>query len=134
MFRIKAIVLLLCLCGCHSDVVNKEPVFNDFKPESKEYKDKLAEIIRSNPSNLTYIFESYVNKNGQDYLKVKVNGNDISATALVLVKERRKEVTGIIEKKGMAYGGAELYGLKLNVLDNPSGAEFIYKKLSFIID
>lgn len=133
-FRISVLVLCLTLVGCNYNVVNKEPIFNNYKPESKEYKNKLAEIIRSNPDDLTYIFERYIHKNGADYLEIRINGEDTSATALVLVKERRKGVDGIIEKKGIAYGGAELYGLKLDVVDNPSGAIFLYKELDFIID
>ena len=128
------VLVCLILIGCHYKVVNKEPVFNNFKPNSKEYKNKLAKLIRSNPDELTYIFEKYINKNGADYLEITVNGDDTSATALVLVKERRNGVNGIIEKKGISYSGAELYRLQLDVEDNPSGAQFIYKELDFIID
>ena len=76
MLRIKFYVSIFALCltfvGCNYKVVNEEPVFNNYKPESKEYKNKLAEIIRSNPDDLTYIFERYINKNGADYLEVRV--------------------------------------------------------------
>jgi uncharacterized protein (TIGR00369 family) len=42
--------------------------------------------------------------------------------------------TGIIEKKGIAYGGAELYGLELDIIDTPNGATFVFNDLDFIID
>jgi hypothetical protein len=72
--------------------VNKEPVFTNFKPESKEYRNKLAEIIRSNQDDLTYVFERYIQKNGSDYLEIKVYGDDIAATAMVLVEQKGNSV------------------------------------------
>ena len=128
-------LLFLTLISCsYIPVVNKEPVFTNFKPESKEYRNKLAEIIRSNPDDLTYVFEKYQHTNGFDFLEIKVYGDAIAATAMVLVEQKGNSVDGIIEKKGMSYNGAELYGLKLDVIDTPKGATFVYKDLDFIID
>lgn len=139
MLRTKNIIVLFSLCltliSCsYRTVVNKEPLFANFKPESKEYRNKLAAYIRSNPDDLTYVFERYLQTNGFDYLEIKVYGDDMAATAKVLVKQKRNGINGIIEKKGMSYGGAELYGLKLDVIDDPSGALFVYKDVDFIID
>jgi hypothetical protein len=138
MLRTKYTAFIFCLtlmaCDSHIKGTNKEPVFNNFEPESKEYKNELAELIRSNADELTYAFERYTNKNSADYLEITVIGDDIAAKAFVLVKERRNGVEGIIAKKGMAYGGAELYGLQLEVISNPSGAELIYKSVDSIID
>ena len=36
-----------------------------------------------------------------DYLEIKVYGDDIAATAMVLVEQKRSGVNGIIEKKGI---------------------------------
>jgi len=128
-------LLFLTLISCsYIPVVNKEPVFTNFKPESKEYRNKLAEIIRSNPDDLTYVFEKYQHTNGFDFLEIKVYGDAIAATAMVLVEQKGNSVDGIIEKKGVSYGGAELYGLELEVIDAPNGATFVYKDLDFIID
>jgi hypothetical protein len=128
-------LLCLTLISCsYIPAVNKEPVFTNFKPESKEYRNKLAEIIRSNPDDLTYVFEKYQYINGFDFLEIKVYGDDIAATALVLVEQKGTSVDGIIEKKGVSYNGAELYGLELDVIDTPKGATFVYKDLDFIID
>jgi hypothetical protein len=138
MLRTKILIsFLFCLTliSCsYIPVVNKEPVFNNFKPESKEYRNKLAQIIRSNPDDLTYVFEKYIQKNGSDYLEIKVYGDEIAATAMVLVEQKRSSVNGIIEKKGMAYGGAELYGLELDIIDTSNGATFVFNDLDFIID
>ena len=128
-------LLFLTLISCsYIPVVNKEPVFTNFKPQSKEYRNKLAEIIRSNPDDLTYVFEKYQYTNGFDFLEIKVYGDDIAATAMVLVEQKGNSVDEIIEKKGVSYGGAELFGLELDVIDTPNGAKFVYKDLDFIID
>jgi len=138
MLRIKMVfsfLLFLTLISCsYIPVVNKEPVFTNFKPESKEYRNKLAEIIRSNQDDLTYVFERYIQKNGSDYLEIKVYGDDIAATAMVLVEQKGNSVDEIVEKKGVSYRGAELFGLELDVIDTPNGATFVYKDLDFIID
>ena len=138
MLRTKILIsFLFCLTliSCsYVPVVNKEPLFNNFKPESKEYRNKLAGIIRSNSNDLTYVFERYIQKNGSDYLEIKVYGDEIAATAMVLVEQKRNSVNGIIEKKGIAYGGAELYGLELDIIDTPNGATFVFNDLDFIID
>ena len=138
MLRTKILISLffcLIIISCsYIPVVNKEPVFTNFKPDSKEYRNKLAQIIRSNPDDLTYVFEKYIQKSGSDYLEIKVYGDDIAATAMVLVEQKRSGVNGIIEKKGIAYGGAELYGLELEVIDSPNGDTFVFKDLDFIID
>ncbi len=128
-------VFVLSVSACTNyNVVNKEPIFNDFKPETAEYKDKLAEIIQNNPDELTYIFNRYFQADGNDYLEITVNGDDTSATAMVLVTANREGIEGIIEKKGKGYGGAELYGLQLDIIKKPTGAQFIYKNVDLIID
>ena len=138
MLRTKILIsFLFCLklISCsYIPVVNKEPIFNNYKPESKEYRNKLAGIIRSNSNDLTYVFERYIQKNGSDYLEIKVYGDEIAAAAMVLVEQKRNGVNGIIEKKGVSYSGAELYGLELDIIDTPNGATFVFNDLDFIID
>lgn len=139
MLRIKnnllfCIIALSMLSCSYIHVVNKEPVFTNFKPESKEYRNKLAEIIRSNPDDLTYVFEKYAHTQNSDYLKVKVYGNDIAATARVMIGANQNGIEGLIAHKGKSYQGAELYGLELDVVDSPTGALFIFKEVGFIID
>jgi hypothetical protein len=120
------------LFGCRYDVINKEPVFDNFKPESKEYKNKLAEKINNNPDDIAYYLKDYHLINDKEYLEFDVEGTDFKGTGLVLVKDWQK-MQLIRKNKGNGYCGAE-FSLQLNVIPNPEGAVLIYKDLNWIID
>lgn len=134
MLRIKLYFLISVCCvltACDANIaVNKEPVFNNYKPESKEYRNKLAQKIINSQKELTYVFEKYID---DSTIEIIVSGHAFPVNCTVKVKNW-KGIEGIKEAKGGGYGGAELYGLKLEVVDNPSEALFLYKELDFIID
>ena len=135
MLQIKSFVIIsffVCfLIACDANIaVNKEPVFNNFKPESKEYRDKLAEKIKAHQDELVYVFEKYID---DTTIEIIVSGNDFAANCFVKVYNWQG-IEGIQQAKGGGYGGAELYGLKLYAQNNRLGAIYIYKKLDFIID
>ncbi|WP_284652046.1 hypothetical protein [Flavobacterium terrisoli] len=127
-----AFLCLIAITSCNSYSItdNKEPIFNNYKPDSKEYKNKLAEKIQSNPDNLTYIFERYIDAT---HIEVLISGTDFSAKGLVQVKDW-KGIEGIKEAEGGGYSGAELKGLQLDIIGNPSGAQLIFTKIDYIID
>lgn len=134
MLRIKPVVLILSLSlfGCHSDVVNKEVVFDKFPPQSKEYKDKLAEKINLN-DNVSYYFNHLFKKDDQNYMEISVEGNDFKAVGFVLINDW-KNIEGIKDANGGGYNYAELKGLQLKVIPNTKGADLVYKDLDWIID
>jgi hypothetical protein len=108
-------------------------LFNKFPPTSKEYKNELAKRIKSHPEQMTYIFDSYFQENGREYLQVQVEGGDFKAKGLILVNSWHK-LEGIKRTKGQSYSGAELKGLQLNIIPSAWGADLIYKDLEEIVD
>ena len=134
MLRINLIALVFCftLVSCHNIVGNKNPIFDKFKPESKEYKDKLAEKIKENPNDIDYYLNNYHIINNNEYLEFNVEGNDFKAIGFVLVKDWKK-MQLIKKNKAAGYCGAE-FGLQLDVISNPDGAILVYKDLDWIID
>lgn len=134
MLRTKPIllILLLSLIGCQGDVLNNEPVFDTFKPDSKEYKDKLAEKINDHPDDVVYYLKNYHLIDHNEYLEFDVQGTDFKAIGFVLVKDWKK-MSLIRKNKANGYAGAE-FSLKLDVEQNPNGAILVYKDLNYIID
>lgn len=123
-------LIVVTACNSYSISENKEPVFKNFKPEEAVYKNKLAEMIQSNPDDLTYIFEKYIDA---EHIEIMVSGTDFLATGLIQVNDWTG-IEGVKEAKGGGYRGAELSGLQLDIVDKPSGAELIYKSIDYIID
>lgn len=137
MLRIKAKLLILAVCcflaACDARIAeNKEPVFNSFKPESKEYRTKLAEKIVNSQKELTYVFEKYIDDNT---IEIIVSGHAFAANCTVIVNDW-KGLEEIKDVQGDGYRGAELDGLQLEVegLGDPKGEIFLYKDINYIID
>lgn len=134
MLRIKPVLLLLTLTlfGCHKDVVNKEPVFDKFDSTDKEYKDKLAEKIKTD-ADISCYFNRLLKIDHKDYMEVSFEGDDYKAIGFVIIKDW-KNLEGIKKAKGMVYGGAELNGLQVEIIPDSKGAILVYKDLDWIID
>ncbi len=130
-FKITLIAGIISLSACNNTA--NDPIFSKLSPTSKEYRNKLANVIKSNPEELTYTLNKYLQENGREYLDVQVEGNDFEAKGLVLVNNWDK-LEDIKRTKGLGYSGAELRGLKVNIQQNDSGAELIYKDLEKIVD
>lgn len=117
-----------------SNVENKSTnPFTNLSSNSKEYKDKLAQKLKSNPEDISYFVNKYLETGGNEYLDIQVKGIDFEATGLVLVNNWNK-LEGIKRTKGMGYSGAELKGLQLDIRESKTGAEFIYKDVDRIAD
>lgn len=128
------VVLCLLLSACHSNEgINKEPIFKNNPPESGVYQNKLADLIKADDDALSYYIKDYVIQNGHDYLVVKVSGPNVLATALIQINDP-KGIEDIVVQRGEGYIGAELEGLKIDVIKAPKGAVFLYKSVDNIVD
>ena len=134
MLRIKPIVLLLVfsLFGCHKDVVNQEPVFDKFEPTDKEYKDKLAEKIKTD-ADISCYFNQILKIDNKDYMEISFEGHDYKAIGFVIIKDWKK-LEGIRKAQGLGYRYAELNGLQVKIIPDSKGAILVYKDLDWIID
>lgn len=132
--KIMLITCIVALTACNNVKENtSNSVFQKFSPATKEYKDELATKLKSNSEGLHYTFNKFVENNGKEYLDIEVRGDDFKATGLVLVNSWNK-LDGIKRTKGLGYSGAELRGLKLDIQENPSGANLVYNDLEKIVD
>ena len=132
-FKVCFLVFAISFTAC-SNVENKSTnPFTNLSSNSKEYKDKLAQKIRSNPEEVSYFINKYLERKGNAYLDVQIKGSNFEATGLVLVNNWNK-LEGIKRTKGIGYSGAELKGLQLDIRESETGAEFIYKDVDWIVD
>lgn len=135
MLQIKAKLLAIIVCcfliACDAHISeNKEPVFNNFKPESKEYRNKLAEKLVNSKEELVYVFQNYIDDNT---IEIIVSGESFAANCFVKVNDW-KNMQGIRQAKGGGYRHAELMDFKVHIIPNPKGAIFVFKDLGRIID
>lgn len=133
--KTKIVVLIICyfLMSCDARIAeNKEPIFNSFKPESKEYRNKLAELITNKQEEFSYVFWNYTD---DETIEIIVSGNSFAAHCIVKVYDW-KGMEGIKQSKGGGYRYAALEGLQLEVrnLGSPKGETFVYKSVDSIID
>lgn len=133
---------LIGLCGltlilsCDKPVCeNTNPVFDQYAPHSKEYKDELARQLKLvDNSKLSYWMGIYVEKNNLRYIYADIQGDGLCAVIVSTVKDSQEGIEGILKAKGMGYRGAELRDLKFDLLQDSSGTEFIFKSVDSIVD
>lgn len=127
--------LIMLITSCNRPLCNNaNSVFDTFSPEAKEYKQALASQLQS-PGNkvVSYWFDKYEVKDNKDYIMVYVQGEDLCAKGLILVKDWKK-LEGIRRTQGRGYEGAELKGLQLDITTDSAGTELILKDVTSIID
>lgn len=83
--------------------------------------------------NLRYWFSDHVQLNGNDYILVNIQHEQLCATGMIEVKDRDK-LEGIYRTNGSSYKGAELKGLAFDIFRDSAGVEFFYRTLDRIVD
>ncbi|WKN45936.1 hypothetical protein [Tunicatimonas pelagia] len=117
--------------GC--DTTNR--IFTTFPSNSLEYKKELATQIEENGlTSLSYWFSEYVENDGQEFMKIHIQGDNICAEGFLFVKEWDEKIENIRRVEGKSYRGAELAGLKFSVENREEEVNLIYQKLERIID
>lgn len=127
--------LIIALASCdRANCKNTNPVFDSNSINSKAYKKELMkEVERVGIENLFYWFSSYSKQNEHEYITVYVQGDNLCAQALLLVKDW-KNIEGIKRTQGKSYRGSELKGLIFDIVTQGDSITFIYKDLKRIID
>ena len=127
-------ILLSATCCNFTSSENTDPVLNRFEPESKEYQNALAKQVQAEGmSNISYSFQNYYQKNGQDFIVVSMKAPHLRAQAEMLVQEWGN-MKGVHAAAGGGYRGAGLRGLRYDIIQDTAGAKFIYKGVDKVID
>lgn len=132
-FPIFVVLILVSSCD-RPECVNTNPVFDQYLPDSEEYKTELVnqlEIV--DKSELTYWLQKYEETNGQEYLYFHIQGDGL-CSILVLTMDKWDRLEPVQQKKGVSYRGAEFTDLKFNIQQDSNGTKFNYQSYDRIID
>ncbi|MBU0488576.1 MAG: hypothetical protein KKA07_06740 [Bacteroidetes bacterium] len=109
------------------ECTNTNPVFDNFSPESKEYKDELVRQLKIiDKDDLRCFFDKYLEDDSLRYLQVLIQSADLCAMAVITVRNSDEQIKGIIEAKGQGYSGAEFIKLEFVALQDLLRTEFRY--------
>lgn len=112
---------------------NTNPIFDKFMFTTKEYKSELAKQIESiGTRNLSFWFNKYLKKSGEEFILINIQGEKLCAKSEIKVNDWSK-ISGM-RKEINGYRGAELKGLKLEIEQDSTGTNLIYKNVDTIID
>lgn len=137
LFGLLATIVLLSACArpeCH----NTNPVFDRHAPYSKVYKDELvAQLKTMDSAEVRYWIDTYEGLDGKVLLHVFVQGGDLCAKAVLVVPP---ELAGRMYEKqgawkhGFGYHGAEVIGLRYDVVQTTTSTEMVYRGRERVID
>jgi hypothetical protein len=114
---------------------NSNQVFEKLSPETFAYKDALAEKLKqADASKLRYWLSGFHDDPTAPYLIVHVQGDSLCASMSVFIKESRKGIEDLLATKGTGYHGAELEGLKFEVIEDSIGVQFVFREIKRVLD
>ena len=133
LFAFLCLALLFGACD-RPECKNTNPVFDQYLPDTEEYKAELAKqlgpIARS---QLRYWFREYNNTSGQELLYFNIQGEGLCAN-IVLSVEQWDKLKLLRQKKGISYRGAEFKNLQFDIRQDSLKTEFILNDFTKIID
>ena len=128
-------IFAFILISCYRpECKNTNPIFDNNSFESHTYKTELIkEIDRIGKENLTYWLSDYSEQNGQEYIDIHIQGEELCAKGLIHVTEW-KNMKGIRSAKSEGYRGAQLKDFDFDFITKNESIIFEFKSLSKIID
>jgi len=129
-----ALMATVCFACTTSTCTNTNPVFDQYSPESKEYKTELAKLLAtSDPKTLTFWFSEYKSIGGKEFLYFRVKGKDLCAL-IPMQNSDWKRLEDLRQKQGKGYRGAEFTNLKFDIVQDSTGLVFEFRNYGEIID
>lgn len=83
---------------------------------------------------LRYWIHSYENNNGQDYMRVYIQGDSLCAEGIIHFTNAATDLDNFKKVKGVSYSGAELSGLQYRIIEDSGKNELEFIHLDNIID
>lgn len=136
-FKILSILLLVLvlIASCdRPDCTNENPIFDNYNPNSKIYKDELVyQLKKIDQSKLTYWFKKYDKRGKDETLYFNIQSDEICAI-LHLNVDNWTKLEDIRVRKGVGRRGAELTNLKFRIEQDTTSTKFIYETYDILID
>ena len=131
------LIIWICVCflSCDRPVCkNTNPIFDEYQPESKEYKLELIKQLETvDKSNLRYWLKKYTESENEVQLHFYVQSKELCAV-LVLNVEQWNKLEQLQKTKGKGYFNAEFTNLQFETENNSLNPKFIYKDFAKILD
>ena len=107
-------------------------VSDTFPSNSLAYKKELVSQLSGKDLNqLSYWFDKYVEIDGKEFMRIKIQGEGICAEGFLLIKEWDKKIEDTKRVKGESYKGAQLTRLRFRTENQ---TDLIYRHLDKIVD
>jgi hypothetical protein len=128
-------VFVIALFSCRSpECKNTNPIFDQFSPESQEYKHELKKQLEADPGEHTEFWtQVYLENDGKEYLNARVIKKHLCAI-MILEITNNKDLEQFRKNKGAGYIGSELYGVSYAIVDENGSLNFKLENASGFID
>jgi hypothetical protein len=125
--------LICVLASCdRPECKNANPVFDQYAPDTKQYKAELIKQINAH-KELRYWIDQYVKKDGELYMSIFIQGDGVCAKGLMDITSG-KGLENYKGMKGLSYSGAELKGLKYRIDTAAGGYSLVFESVDWIAD
>ena len=138
-FKLKNYHLIIwisvCFLSCDRPACkNTNPIFDEYQPESKEYKLELMKQLETvDKSNLRYWLKEYTEYENEVQLHFNIQSKELCAV-LVLDVEQWNKLEGLQKTKGKGYFNSEFINLQFEIESDSLNPKFIYKDFAKILD
>jgi hypothetical protein len=78
--------------------------------------------------------DDFTHDNESTYITASVQGDDLCAKIVLIVKESTSGIEDIVEREGLGYRGAELKELEFDIIQSKTDTDFIFRKVSSVVD
>ena len=129
-----SLALLFAACD-RPECKNTNPVFDQFAPDSKEYKAELAvQLKKVNAGKLSYWIDKYQHQEEKDFMTIHVQGDGLYAKTILDITNDGGRFSQLKSVKGGGYSGAGLSGLKFRIDSSGGEFNFVFESLNRIVD
>lgn len=115
---------------------NSNPIFTQYWPYEKEYKQELVRILRS-PDTLqtTYWVESFSKKHDRVYMVVSIQDSSLCALGIIDVTDipKKSKLKAFLEQDEDKCIGAELRGFRFRIDSTMGNYSFSFDHLDSIV-
>ena len=131
--------LVMLLLGCaRPECQNTNPVFDQHAPGSEVYTEELLDQLQKrDPNDVRWWVDTYEGRNGAVFIHFFVQGGDLCAKAVMTIppdrEKKHREKKGNW-KNGFGAHGAEVIGLKYDVVRTDGKTELVFRGWDRMID
>lgn len=116
------------------DCKNTNPIFDEYRPDSKEYKlELMKQLSIVDKSKLRYWLKNYTENENEVQLHFYIQSKELCAV-LVLDVEQWGKLKQLKTKKGKGRFNAEFKNLQFEIEQDSLDPKFVYKDFSRIVD